>query len=253
MAPGLVTAIAGAAGCPLLCRLERHRGRHEWCFTAAVQRDPLQNLLQEAAPKKVSLVWTSGSSCGRSVHLNQSVRRGEKLFEVTAMALVLGGSDNQQAALAAAEAPRCSIPLLLNKDLGFDSATTALCMALVQQEDAPAICSALLSHAHEMGFTPSTLQQLARQIRDAMPASADFRQLDRFDDHALAEAFLSCRSNLHRVMDDETASRAVGAGLFPAACLLNHSCVPSCSLYWSDAGNTLHARAMRDLAQGAEV
>ena len=28
------------------------------------------------------------------------------------------------------------------------------------------------------------------------------------------------------MLDDETASKAVGLGLFPAACLLNHGCVP---------------------------
>ena len=39
---------------------------------------------------------------------------------------------------------------------------------------------------------------------------------------ALLGLLLRVKANAHRVLDDDTASKAVGLGLFPAVCLLNH-------------------------------
>ena len=70
------------------------------------------------------------------------------------------------------------------------------------------------------------------------------------EQHDCAELIMRVTANLHRVLDDETASRCVGVGVFPAACLLNHSCTPTACLSWAEGGRRLQMRAMCDMAAG---
>lgn len=49
---------------------------------------------------------------------------------------------------------------------------------------------------------------------------------------------------------DEDA-KIIGAGCYPRAALLNHSCAPSCTLLYVE-GHTLHVRAAREIAAGEE-
>ena len=70
---------------------------------------------------------------------------------------------------------------------------------------------------------------------------------------SLASLLLSLKANAHAVLDEASASRVIGLGLFPAACLLNHSCLPSALLVFRHGGRELQLRSLTDLPAGAEV
>ena len=80
--------------------------------------------------------------------------------------------------------------------------------------------------------------------------SASVRLAEQDD---MLELISRVAANLHRVLDDATASRSTGVGIFPAACLLNHSCAPTCSFSFAAEGRLLHVRALCDIEVGEEV
>jgi hypothetical protein len=140
--------------------------------------------------------------------------------------------------------------------LGLDGDVLALSLALLRTPT-PVTFLALESHAQD--HTPQQLNALRRvsaELHRAMPqhlrASLPSAFSDRTPEEALGELLLCVKNNAHRALDSETASRVVGLGLFPPACLLNHSCFPSGLVSYAADGRELHIRALVDLPEGAD-
>jgi hypothetical protein len=67
------------------------------------------------------------------------------------------------------------------------------------------------------------------------------------------ELILRLKHNAHSIKDARTQSRTVGLGIFPAASLLNHSCLPNCVYHFINEGRTIVFHALRPIAAGEEV
>jgi hypothetical protein len=125
--------------------------------------------------------------------------------------------------------------------------------ALCEAGAAPALAS-LISHRERLdpaalGVWREAAAALAAALRGSPSASASSSSSaaaagDGEEAEALLGLLLRVKANAHRVLDDDTASAAVGLGLFPAACLLNHGCVPSALLHYREGGRSLHVRAL---------
>ena len=144
-----------------------------------------------------------------------------------------------------------------------DEAVLSLAVALLEQADAARVdtARALTSSANRLpagrwhGWLRAAqllLDRLPRALLEPYgwaPPPAGRAVAER----ELAELLLSVRSNAHRVLDDESCSRVVGLGLYPAACMLNHDCAPCANIYYREGGSELHVRAIADVRAGCEV
>ena len=125
------------------------------------------------------------------------------------------------------------------------------CSALCEAGAAPALTS-LISHRERLDATALAVWReaaaaLAAALRDSPSAASSSSAAASSSSSASAAAaaaaasavptaaggeedaqeallglLLRVKANAHRVLDDDTASKAVGLGLFPAVCLLNH-------------------------------
>lgn len=66
----------------------------------------------------------------------------------------------------------------------------------------------------------------------------------------VAGLLLRIRVNAHPIMDDASQA-AVGLGLFPGACYLNHSCAPNTVVHAGSGGRVVVARTIRPIPRGA--
>lgn len=249
MAPCLVKASTAASA---LVLVERLHGRSEWCFADTLRPDPLTHRLQTAvaAPDQpaLSVVWTAGR--GRCVQTQRRVHRGELLMTVPALAFASldGGSST-----ACADVSACVEHL----EGEADASSIALVIAVLQHSETRDLAHALCGvpqagMQHLEGHTRwRNVSAVLRRMAGLPPSSA--LGAGSPSDGAIAEIAQCVHANLHRAQDEQTATRAVGVGLYPAACLLNHSCAPSCCLSWSDSGRVLHVRAITDVAAGEEL
>ena len=132
--------------------------------------------------------------------------------------------------------------------LGVDDAVLSLSLMALGNEDHKCIVAEL--SAPSAAADPSQLEPIASLLRSSgqLPAAAC-----KLTDTELARLVHRVRSNLHVSLDDETASRPTGVGLYPEAALINHSCIPSACLSWRQAGRMLQVRAIVDLRAGEEV
>ena len=117
------------------------------------------------------------------------------------------------------------------------------CSALCEAGAAPALTS-LISHRERLDATALAVWReaaaaLAAALRDSPSAASSSSAValassssasavptaaggEEDAQEALLGLLLRVKANAHRVLDDDTASKAVGLGLFPAVCLLNH-------------------------------
>ena len=93
-------------------------------------------------------------------------------------------------------------------------AAAALAAAL---RDSPSAASS--SSAAALASSSSASAAAAAAAASAVPTAAGGEEDAQ---EALLGLLLRVKANAHRVLDDDTASKAVGLGLFPAVCLLNH-------------------------------
>ena len=224
---------------PLLEKVGARGTTWRWRDTEA---DPLQRLFSSAVCDGCcQLEWSA--SQGRHAVTRRAVERGSLLLRVPALALV---------PLVDKDTPRLSAQALNDATaIGVDAATIALSMSLLQQPGASAVARSLLSHAaHLSASQRSSLDRLVQELRQNLcdTPAACFTSTDE-----LGSLLLCVRSNAQRALDDETASRATGLGLYPAAALLNHSCAPSACVGFASAGQELQVRALVSLPAGAEV
>ena len=94
-------------------------------------------------------------------------------------------------------------------------AAAALAAAL---RDSPSAASSSSSAALASSSSASAAAAAAAAA-SAVPTAAGGKEDAQ---EALLGLLLRVKANAHRVLDDDTASKAVGLGLFPAVCLLNH-------------------------------
>ena len=79
--------------------------------------------------------------------------------------------------------------------------------------------SSLASLSSSSAALSSSASASAAAAASAVPTAAGGEEDAQ---EALLGLLLRVKANAHRVLDDDTASKAVGLGLFPAVCLLNH-------------------------------
>ena len=215
----------------LLCRVDRAAGS-EWRWADSLRPDPIAELFFAAAVSPIKLEYSA--SRGRCVIAEKALRRGALLLSCPALVLILDGGNNDGA--------KCCAQLFGR--LGFDEPTAALALSALADDGTRRIVRALTRHAE-----PLIAPGLRDKLRPFLPSSL----LNSIDDAELQDLFVAVKENLHRVLDAETASRPIGLGLFPAACLLNHDCQPNACLSFANNGRTLHIRAISDIAAGDEV
>ena len=215
-----------------LVALVQRQGGSEYRWLNALQEDPICRLF--ARYDAVSLGWHH--DCGRRVLTTRPLSRGELVMSVPATAHV---------AFAAVATDR-PIDACLRDQFGLDAPTLALSLAALQTENGLTLVRAL-SAARDDSAAEELVASRLRSSR-ALPPS-----LAALPDAELGRLVLRVKSNLHVSHDDQTASRAIGVGLYPAAAMLNHSCAPSVCFSWSGDGSTMHIRAMVDVASGEEL
>ena len=216
----------------LLCRVDRAAGS-EWRWADSLRPDPIAELFFAAAVSPIKLEYSA--SRGRCVIAKRRLRRGALLLSCPALVLILDGGNNDGAKWCAQLFGR----------LGFDEPTAALALSALADDGTRRIVRALTRHAE-----PLIAPGLRDKLRPFLPSSL----LNSIDDAELQDLFVAVKAkNLHRVLDAETASRPIGLGLFPAACLLNHDCQPNACLSFANNGRTLHIRAISDIAAGDDA
>jgi len=232
-----------------------------WIWADALRPDPLHTAFTRSTDC-CAIRWDARR--GRHVMTVRDVQRGELLMTVQAAAVV---SDYEQAAaiLTQACAPDGASPPIDLERLGLDASVVALALSLLQSEaHVDDIASSLLTHRESLCATDfDAVRRIAHRLRSAVSrpplssssndaSSSDAAHVAESDDR-VARLLLAVKSNAHAVLDDLSASRTIGLGLYPPACLLNHSCSPTASLCFSSRGKLLHVRALCDLKRGQEV
>ena len=158
-----------------------------------------------------------------------------------AAVVVTADDDDSWSATAVAAIPGSA-------QVGLDAEVLALARAVLEAGRLERVGSALLSHRERVAPEHLALwRHGARALREVLQPACDA------EEDAVVELLLAIKANAHRVLDCDTASRAVGLGLYPAACMLNHACVPAAVLHFRDGGRTLHARTLVPLPAGAAV
>ena len=225
----------------------------EWMWSSSLPPDLLAAELAKAncRPGLIAMQWREGR--GRSLIATHDVRRGDLILSVKAHAYVplLQQQRRHSESLTAAAH--------LLAGLGFDVATLELALAAVETEGCRSL---ILSFSRPASPPAHELKRLEVELRrllsatNALPAAMVHSGGGSSSGRGTAlllDLLLRVKSNLHRVLDDETASRSIGLGLYPAACLLNHSCLPNACLSYSEAGQTVQVRAQCDIPAGMEV
>lgn len=229
----LKTALPAAAT-PILSLKERRDGRTEWRWQIPPCNDPLQSTF--ANFRTVKLGWHDEK--GRCVLATRKVRCGELLFTVPAIAITLfksGAPDRQDSHELDA--------------FGLDDATVALSLATLATPAGRSLAKGLGIGAHRAASTALHVAMRVReQHQDALP-----HDIASLSDAELGSLCLRVKSNLHLCHDDETAARAIGVGLYPAAAMCNHACSPNACFSWSGDGKEMHVRALADISHGQEV
>ena len=221
-----VQAVDAAAGLALVSGA--------WRYEDSVRSDPLQCWFDEAVavespgPAALQLQWSA--SQGRYAVAGRALARGEELMVAPAVATVPIDGDSWSAA---------AVSRIGGADaVGLDAAVLALARALCEAGAAHSLRS-LISHrerldAASLGVWREAAGALASALRDAPSSSSSSaaaaattttggeEEAAAQEEEALVDLLLRVKANAHRVLDDQTASAAVGLGIFPAACLLNH-------------------------------
>lgn len=197
---------------------------------------------------------------GRFATTARDVQRGELLMKISAAGVVTDPASSQALFDQACAFDRTSPPINLAR-VGIDPSVVALTVALLEDRAAPVddAASFLLSHTETLSSADyqgclrlaRNVRRLIAQRRGRGSGHAGATVLE--SDEGVARLLLAVKSNAHAVLDEESASRDVGLGLYPPACLLNHSCSPSAALCFSSGGTVLHVRALCDLKRGQEV
>lgn len=91
-----------------------------------------------------------------------------------------------------------------------------------------------------------TFADMVRQARRLLPA--EYRV--GLDEGVQLLAKVYC--NAHEVLNPSGADRDMGFGIFPEACLFNHSCEPNCTWFPADGGG-LAVRTISAVEQGAAL
>lgn len=248
-----------ARGCSRLCdaSTETEQPGSRWVWTDALRRDPLH---EEFARSTDCCQLHFEARRGRFAATVRDVQRGELLMQVLAAGVVRSSAASQSLLAQACASDGISPPVDL-ASVGIDASIVALTVALLEDPAAPVddAASSLLSHEESLSSADyRACLQLARNLR-RLVAHRRGPQCGRAggsvseSDEGVARLLLAVKSNAHAVLDDETASTVVGLGLYPAACLLNHSCSPSAAICFSSGGAVLQVRALCDLKRGQEV
>ena len=233
-----VSRVDEAAGLALVERASQRRS--EWRWVESLQPDPLEKAFH-ASQEAGTLLLEWNRCVGRRVCARRKIQRGELLMNVPALAF----------AALHANAATTGQGSSLNS-LGMDETTVQLVIAATTSADSCRTVRALMLHAEAEYGSDSQRHALATELAARMGDRSPVAQRG-IEPAELCELALRVKTNQHRAMDDESASRCVGVGLYPAACLLNHSCLPTACLSWSRGGQMLHVRALCDIAAGEEV
>ena len=167
----------------------------------------------------------------------RDIRRGELVMEVPALAVTLFKSVT----------PKQHAYELDN--FGFDATTVALSLSALATQEGRSIVAALDIGAHS---EPKAAAHVASRLRQRHPRALP-RDIASLSDAELGALCLKVKSNVHRCHDDETATHAIGLGLYPPAAMFNHSCSPRACFSWSADGRVMHVRALTDVSRGEEV
>lgn len=211
----------------------------EWRFDDSLALDPLAAAFADAVQTAaLRLHWTA--ALGRHAVAARDLERGELVMMAPAAAMV-ATADSSWSAAAVAAIPGAA-------EVGLDADVLALARAVLESGRHERVGHALLSHREHVAPGHLALWHQAARVLCAVLPPARAAEED-----AVVELLLAIKANAHRVLDSDTASRAVGLGLFPAACMLNHACVPAAVLHFRDGGRMLHARTLVALPAGSAV
>ena len=215
----------------LLVLVEQRGGASEYHWSSHLRPDPLVNATFEA----IRVGWNA--SRGRCIFTTMQIKRGELLMREPALAHV---------AFSKATSARGTGTAGLD-EYGLDEPTIQLAVKAAGRQSGRQLVTALSASRDE---DVRTLGVVASRLRTSgrLPP-----HLSGLTDALLGQLFLRIKCNLHVSHDDDTAAAATGVGLYPAAALLNHDCVPCACFSWTDGGRYMNVHALRDLTAGEEV
>ena len=210
---------------PVACVLrEASRATHcHWCFRELAGSSSSSGSAGAARCSRCKYAYYCGRAC------QQAHWRAEHAHECAALARL-------------PRYPTASV-LLAARVLRFaarDAASAQLVRALRPCPDA--------ARASPDALPPEKHVALALFLREFVGADA-LAQLCGGRALAAVELFGVLETNAFNVADADL--RPVGVGLYPAAALFNHACVPNVSTVF--VGRTVHLRALRDVAAGTEL
>ena len=219
---------------PLL-RLARGADGTEWVWSGTAETsDPLACEVRDAAASAAhdgepAVELSFSRRLGRYVRARRAIRRGELLMAAPAgcgLPWTVMDDDAQFCSAILQRVPGAEEALGLNAPL----------LALALLASPHPILSSLSTHRERLG--PAELALLTRVAELSGIAPDDL---------------LACAANAFVITDEATATRRVAHGLFPAAAMLSHSCVPAAAICFADGGHTLLVRAISDIPKGGEV
>lgn len=278
-AGGLVTATAGAPihGERVTHLCVRVEGQHSsaWFWEAQLKIDPLVQHVLDA-----SLAATApGCEPAVQLHCNQQhgrccralrrVRKGELLLAARALVVLPFGeagekelgkrTDDQEHRLV----EHMQSLILQAERVGLDRPTLALFTAIcrgasgVELDDALGTILSLLSHRDKLSQEEWSVWLRAGELFQTLIPVPERHMGQSMDSgrnaEEIATALLALRANSHAVLDEATATRIVGHGLYPAAAMISHSCAPNGAICFAEDGRMLLVRAMCDIAEGEEI
>ena len=225
-----------------LLALIHTEGGTAWRWAVTTEPDRLRALFEQSVVAgSIQLAWSATK--GRHVVTCRDVQRGELLLRSHSLALVpLEPSGESGGRLRISQQAMDDMVAL-----ALDMATISLALSIWRDPEASAAARGLLSHAEHL--TVAQCAALRRLVSELTPTSS----AEEAGNGELTSLLLCVRSNAHRAFDDDTASKPIGLGLYPAASLVNHSCLPASSLSFANGGRELRLRAMVPLPKGAEV
>uniref|UniRef100_A0A7S3SWV2 SET domain-containing protein n=1 Tax=Emiliania huxleyi TaxID=2903 RepID=A0A7S3SWV2_EMIHU len=227
-----------------------------WCFSDAVESDPAGRDFARSTDC-CTLRWTPAK--GRHATATREISRGRVILRASAAAVASTAASGAATALLAESSGRDGAAASADAQrVGLDASTLALSLELLRsgREAAEEAAGSLLTHREHLSAAEAEAwERTAQRLRSAAASSggSGCSCASGWSDEAVLRLLLAVHANAHPVLDDATASRTVGLGLFPAACLLNHSCAPTGVLSFEAGGKVLVVRALVDLRRGQEV